>query len=82
MTFVPERRRLHHLVRSNLYLSIRPASAGRPGGMRGPNGQPEPWLAVIEKFPDRFVLGSNNFIVQSTRNGAAEQFASRLGNQT
>lgn len=65
----------------NLHLSIRPRSK-RPGAILGPAGRNEEWLAVIESFPERFVMGSDSFFVQSTRGGAAQTFSERLGTQT
>ena len=65
----------------NLYLSLRPRSK-RPGAILGTGERNDEWLAVIESFPDRFVMGSDSFFVQSTRGGAAQDFAERLGSQT
>lgn len=65
----------------NLYLSVRPRSK-RPGAILGTGERNDAWLAVIESFPDRFVMGSDSFFVQSTRGGAAQTFAERLGSQT
>lgn len=65
----------------NLYLSLRPRSK-RPGAILGTGERNEEWLAVVESFPDRFVMGSDSFFVQSTRGGAAQDFAERLGTQT
>lgn len=65
----------------NLYLSLRPRSK-RPGAILGTGERNDEWLAVVESFPDRFVMGSDSFFVQSTRGGAAQEFAERLGAQT
>ena len=65
----------------NLYLSLRPRSK-RPGAILGTGERNDEWLAVVESFPDRFVMGSDSFFVQSTRGGAAQDFAERLGVQT
>jgi len=65
----------------NLYLSLRPRSK-RPGAILGTGERNDEWLAVVESFPDRFVMGSDSFFVQSSRGGAAQDFAERLGAQT
>lgn len=66
----------------NLYFSLRPM--GRDPGVMlqvggGPKGKrlnPE-WVAVVEKYPDRFVMGSDSFLVADSaqRVGAARIFA-------
>jgi predicted TIM-barrel fold metal-dependent hydrolase len=66
----------------NLYFSLRPM--GRDPGVMlqmggGPKGKrlnPE-WVAVVEKHPDRFVMGSDSFLVADSaqRVGAARIFA-------
>lgn len=64
----------------NLYLSIRPGGM-RPGAIVGPNAKADAWLEVVKRFPDRFVMGSDSFIVYAGRRGAAQTFTERLGRQ-
>jgi hypothetical protein len=66
---------------SNLYLSIRPGGGPRPGAILGQVPNQDEWLSVIERYPDRFVMGSDTFIVQGSRKGAAQTFAGRQGSQ-
>ncbi len=48
---------------ANLSFSIRPTS-NRPGAMVPPKGPiNQEWIAVLRDFPDRFVLGSDTFVV-------------------
>jgi hypothetical protein len=63
----------------NLALSIRPTSP-RPGAMVHPaGGINEGWVAVLQDFPDRFVLGSDTMIVAAHYTGpqAPRLFAGR-----
>lgn len=64
----------------NLYFSLRPLGRD-PGVMLQAGGgrkvlNPE-WVAVVEKYPDRFVMGSDSFLVadNAQRVGAARIFA-------
>ncbi len=66
----------------NLYMSLRP-SAGGSGG-RGPRAQQAgpisaEWMAVVEKYADRFVIGSDSFLVADSAKmvGAARIFSAR-----
>lgn len=62
----------------NLAFSVRPT--GPPGSMVSPKGAVnENWIAVLRDFPDRFVIGSDNFIVPTRYTGADAPriFASR-----
>jgi predicted TIM-barrel fold metal-dependent hydrolase len=47
----------------NLYMSLRPARGGPPPAiMLNGAGQLKPdWLALLQEFPDRFVMGSDQF---------------------
>ena len=55
---------------SNLALSIRP-TAPFPGSMVHPKGAiNDNWIAVVRDFPDRFVIGSDSFVVATTYTGA------------
>ncbi len=54
----------------NLALSVRP-TAPFPGSMVHPKGAiNEEWIAVLRDFPDRFVIGSDSFVVAQTYTGA------------
>lgn len=66
---------------SNLYLSIRPGGGPRPGAILGKVPNQDEWLSVIERYPDRFVMGSDTFIVQASRKGAAQTYSERQGIQ-
>ena len=67
---------------SNLYFSLRPMGRD-PGVMWQMGGGPKSkrlnpeWVAVVEKYPDRFVMGSDSFLVADSaqRVGAARIFA-------
>lgn len=64
---------------ANLAFSIRPTGP-YPGAMVSPKGAVnDAWIAVLRAFPDRFVIGSDNFIVPTRYNGpeAPRLFASR-----
>lgn len=64
---------------ANLAFSIRPTGPGR-GAMVTPKGAVnDAWIAVLRDFPDRFVIGSDNFIVPTRYTGADAPriFASR-----
>lgn len=70
----------------NLFFSLRPMGR-EPGVMlrAGPKGKrlnPE-WVAVVEKYPDRFVVGSDSFLVADSaqRVGAARIFAAASARQ-
>lgn len=55
---------------SNLALSIRP-TAPFPGSMVHPKGAVnDKWIAVLRDFPDRFVIGSDSFVVAKAYTGA------------
>lgn len=63
----------------NLSFSIRPTSP-RPGAMVPPKGPINAqWIAVLRDFPDRFVIGSDNFVVPTRYTGpdAPRIFAQR-----
>lgn len=73
---------------SNLYFSLRPMGRD-PGvmlqGGAGPKGKrinPE-WVAVVEKYADRFVMGSDSFLVADSaqRVGAARIFSAASARQ-
>ncbi|MDP2238994.1 MAG: amidohydrolase family protein [Burkholderiales bacterium] len=64
---------------ANLSLSIRPSGPFR-GAMVPPKGAiNDDWIAVLRDFPDRFVLGTDNFIVPTRYTGpdAPRIFAQR-----
>jgi predicted TIM-barrel fold metal-dependent hydrolase len=64
---------------ANLSFSIRPTGPF-PGAMVSPKGAVnENWIAVLRDFPDRFVIGSDSFIVPTRYSGpeAPRIFASR-----
>lgn len=78
-SFTPELVRALLGRHSNLALSIRPTSP-RPGAMVNPRGEVNAeWVAVLMKFPDRFVLGSDTMIVATRYTGpqTPRLFASR-----
>jgi len=53
----------------NLALSIRPTGP-LPGAMVHPKGAiNDDWIAVLGDFPDRFVIGSDNFVVATRYTG-------------
>lgn len=55
---------------SNLALSIRPTTGPFPGAMVPPKGAiNDDWIAVLRDFPDRFVIGSDNFVVPTRYTG-------------
>lgn len=55
---------------SNLLLSVRP-TAPFPGSMVHPKGAiNDDWIAVLRDFPDRFVIGSDSFVVAKAYTGA------------
>lgn len=55
---------------SNLALSIRP-TAPFPGSMVHPNGAiNDDWIELLRDFPDRFVIGSDSFVVAKSYTGA------------
>lgn len=55
---------------ANLALSIRP-TALFPGSMVHPKGAINAdWIAVLRDFPDRFVIGSDSFVVAKAYTGA------------
>jgi len=55
---------------SNLALSIRP-TAPFPGSMVHPKGAiNDDWIALLRDFPDRFVIGSDSFVVAKAYTGA------------
>lgn len=55
---------------ANLALSIRP-TAPFPGSMVHPKGGVnDKWIAVLRDFPDRFVIGSDSFVVAKAYTGA------------
>jgi hypothetical protein len=55
---------------ANLALSIRP-TAPFPGAMVPPRGSiNDEWIAVLRDFPDRFVIGSDSFVVAARYSGA------------
>ncbi len=55
---------------SNLALSIRP-TAPFPGSMVDPKGAiNNDWIALLRDFPDRFVIGSDSFVVAKAYTGA------------
>lgn len=55
---------------SNLSLSIRP-TAPFPGSMVHPKGRiNDDWIALLRDFPDRFVIGSDSFVVANAYTGA------------
>ena len=54
----------------NLALSVRP-TAPFPGSMVHPKGAiNDDWIAVLRDFPDRFVIGSDSFVVAKAYTGA------------
>jgi len=51
----------------NLYMSVKIDSAGFPGTKPMGDGGVKPgWLAMLRAFPDRFVIGSDQFFGEST----------------
>lgn len=64
---------------ANLFFSIRP-TLNRPGSMVQPKGGiNDDWIDVLKAFPDRFVIGSDTFVVPARYTGpeAPRIFASR-----
>ena len=64
---------------ANLSFSVRPVNR-QPGAMMSPKGSiNSEWIAVLRDFPDRFVIGSDTFVVPSRYTGpeAPRIFASR-----
>lgn len=66
---------------ANLYMSLRPFGR-QPGVMlqvrpKGPKQLNSDWVAVVEKYSDRFVMGSDSFLVadNAQRAGAAKIFS-------
>lgn len=54
----------------NLALSVRP-TAPFPGSMVHPKGAiNDDWIAVLRDYPDRFVIGSDSFVVAKAYTGA------------
>lgn len=51
----------------NLYMSFRlNRQSPNPAAAIGPDGKPkQPWLEVIQRYPDRFMLGSDSFYDRS-----------------
>lgn len=77
--FTPELARTMIKRHGNLYFSIRP-TLSRPGAMVPPKGPiNQDWIDVLKEFPDRFVIGSDTFVVPSRYTGpeAPRIFASR-----
>lgn len=69
---------------SNLYMSLR--TSGPNSGMRNTllaGGAIDPeWLAVLKEFPDRFVIGGDQFFVSgAARSGPAVMFSTRASGQ-
>ncbi|MDZ7939321.1 MAG: amidohydrolase family protein [Rhodoferax sp.] len=67
----------------NLFMSLRPRGM-QPGVMlQGPGKLNPEWVAVVEKFADRFVMGSDSFLVADNAQGgpAARIFAERSAAQ-
>ena len=67
----------------NLYMSLR-LSIGR-GGFRqnnplSPRGIKPDWLAVFREFPDRFVIGGDQFFAPAGTRGPPAAFARAAGN--
>lgn len=64
---------------ANLFFSIRP-TINRPGAMVNPKGAiNDDWIDVLKAFPDRFVIGSDTFVVPTRYTGpeAPRIFAAR-----
>lgn len=64
---------------ANLSLSVRPVNR-QPGAMMSPRGSiNSEWIEVLRDFPERFVIGSDTFVVPSRYTGAEAPrlFASR-----
>ena len=64
---------------ANLRFSVRPTGP-TPGAMVSPKGTiNEAWIAVLRDYPDRFVIGSDNFVVPTRYTGpdAPRVFAQR-----
>lgn len=67
----------------NLYLSVRPLGP-RPNALYHPKrGFNKEWINLLKKYPDRFVLGSDSFIVTDNYSGvdAPRQFAQKTALQ-
>nr|CBA31860.1 hypothetical protein Csp_D29230 [Curvibacter putative symbiont of Hydra magnipapillata] len=67
----------------NLYMSLRPRGQ-QPSVMLPARGRlNSDWVAVVEKYADRFVMGSDSFLVADSfqGGGAARIFAERSANQ-
>ena len=67
----------------NLYMSLRPRGM-QAGVMLQGKGRLNPeWVDVVERFSDRFVMGSDSFLVADGAQGgpAARIFAERSGAQ-
>lgn len=63
LTRTPELQRALLARHPNLYMSLRPGLGGLPPAVAlDPQGTLKPeWLALLRDFPDRFVLGSDQF---------------------
>ena len=68
--FTPELVREMLTRHSNLFLSIRPMHK-RPGAMVHPRfGINDDWIDVLRSFPDRFVIGTDSFVVATGYSGS------------
>ncbi len=65
----------------NLYMSLRPAQGNsRPTSILDPQSSIKPeWLALLQEFPDRFVLGSDYQYSPTNIRGQTEQDLQLLG---
>ena len=54
---------------ANLMLSVRPVNP-RPGSLLTPKGPADPdWMALLRDFSERFVLGTDTFVVADSYSG-------------
>lgn len=67
----------------NLYMSLRPRGMQAGVMLQGAGKLNPEWVSVVEKYADRFVMGSDSFLVADNAQGgpAARIFAQRSGLQ-
>lgn len=67
----------------NLYMSLRPRGMQQGVMLQGKGRLNREWVAVVERYADRFVMGSDSFLVAANAQGgpAARIFAERSGLQ-
>jgi predicted TIM-barrel fold metal-dependent hydrolase len=53
----------------NLYFSIRPMAGNKPDYILQGGSVDKNWIAVLQEFPDRFVIGTDSFIISHNFTG-------------